>query len=106
MERVDDSDDHGSFEPAPISAAYRPGSSSEAETVAARQWALPRLPTARLHVGRGPEKTADCKANEVSVPQVISMTEAVARPALLATAPLDAAVATCQRNPDAFPGSW
>ena len=52
--------------------------------------------------GEGP-KTADCKANEVSVPRVIGMTEAVAV-ALLATAPLDAAVAYVPAKPGRLPG--
>ncbi len=42
--------------------------------------------------GRGPDKTADCKANEVQVPRVVGMTEPVAV-AFLAAQQLEAAVA-------------
>ena len=53
--------------------------------------------------GEGPKKTADCKANEVSVLRVISMTEPVAV-ALLATELLDAAVAYVPAKPGRLPG--
>ena len=104
MERVDDLDDHGSFEPAPYL-----GGVSTWVVKRGGQWQLDNglCRGSRLLVymsGEGPKKTADCKANEVSVPRVIGMTEAVAV-ALLATAPLDAAVAYVRRNPDACPGS-
>ena len=53
--------------------------------------------------GEGPTKTADCKANEVTVPRVIGMTEPVAV-ALLAAEQLDAAVAYVPAKPGRLPG--
>ena len=103
VERVDESDDHGSFEPAPYL-----GGVSTWVVKRGGQWQLDNglCRGSRLLVymsGEGPKKTADCKANEVSVPRVIGMTEAVAV-ALLATAPLDAAVAYVPAKPGRLPG--
>ncbi len=53
--------------------------------------------------GRGPDKTADCKANEVQVPRVVGMTEPVAV-ALLAAQPLEATSIGVPAKPGRRPG--
>ena len=103
VERVDESDDDRSFEPAPYL-----GGVSTWVVERGGEWQLDNglCRGSRLLVylsGEGPKKTADCKANEVSVPRVIGMTEPVAV-ALLATAPLDAAVAYVPAKPGRLPG--
>ena len=53
--------------------------------------------------GRGPDKTADCKANEVQVPRVVGMTEPVAV-AMLAAEPLEATAIYVPARPGRRPG--
>jgi penicillin-binding protein 1A len=53
--------------------------------------------------GEGPDRTADCKPNEVSVPRVVGMSEDVAR-ARLAEQPLDAESVYVPAKPGRPPG--
>ena len=53
---------------------------------AARQRALPRRALDRLLHGHGPERTANCKPNEVDVPRVVGQTSTSRGPARGATA--------------------
>ena len=53
--------------------------------------------------GRTPDKTADCKANEVQIPRVVGMTEPVAV-ALLAAQPLESTALYVPARPGRRPG--
>ena len=89
MARATTADDSGSFDYPPYL-----GSTSSWVVKRSGRWSLDNgyCRGARVLVyfsGEGPERTADCKPNEVSVPRVIGMSEDVAE-ATLAAQPLDA----------------